>query len=403
MITIDESFALLASAIAPLRPVSLPLSSARGFVLAEDVASSIDLPPFVQSAMDGFAVRSTDTTIASAARPLRLIVTGLSAAGRSTAATTLREGEAWRIFTGAELPAGADAVIRQEDVARYEAAIELRQPVHARANVRGIGEELARGATIARSGQRLTPGAIGSLAMAGIAAVSVAPRVRVAIVVTGDEIVPAGLPVERGQVFNANEPLALSWFEEAGAEVVATRVVGDDLAAIGELLADLAARVDLLVTTGGASVGDRDHVVEAAGQVGFETLFWKVRQQPGKPLYAGRLGSTIMLGLPGNPAAVFVGLSVYVRRVLDLMQGVATAGPRFHRAPLASPVRCNVLREAWCRCELVFGTLGEVSLRPLRNQASHMLSNAAATSALARIPTGEGEVAEGTLVDWCEL
>lgn len=408
MISIVEALAHYEGHVGRLEAISLTLAEAAGRVTAGTAVSVIDLPPFSQSAMDGYAVRAADTLSASEATPARLAVVLSSAAGSRDEPSSLEPGQAARILTGARLPGGADAVARQEIVRRDEDSIVLARPVEPGCDVRWQGEELTRGDTLYRAGTRLGSGALAALAHAGLAAVSVIRRPRVSCVVTGDELVAAGRPLESGQIYSANDVLVAHWLRSyAGIEAVIAHTA-DTLQDTQDALARALDASDLVITTGGVSVGDRDHVIAAAQALGVETVFWRVRQLPGKPLYFGvrrsdgrrRKHAALVLGLPGNPGSVFACLLVHVRRVLDLLEGVSTPGPRLRRGVLTEPVPRNAQRARWVRCRLGTDEAGSVRLTPLRHQSSHMISNLGDCSALALVPEGAGNLRAGVAVDF---
>ena len=400
MISIDEAFAHLDDQIGPLPARRLPLREALGRVLAEDAFARVQLPPFRQSAMDGYAVALAD--LSDATGPLRLAVTATSAAGPG-GTEPLLPGSCQRIFTGAQVPEGADLVIRQEDVVRSDDGfIHISADAAARqrrgANIREAGEELTRGALVGRSGQRLTHGAIGALAMAGLHTVSLHRAPRVALLVTGDELRSADGDLDAGMVFDANTPLVTTWAASRGLDLVATIALPDDADLLTMTLAEAA--VDLIITTGGASVGDRDHLRASAAEAGFTEHFWGVAQQPGKPTLFATRGTTLLLGLPGNPAAVFAGLAIFGARLLSRLEGEREPAPRFARGRLAAAVRPNPARDLWLRCSLSFGDEGTALLSPLVRQQSHMLSNLLDCDAIARIPASAEPLAAGAVVAW---
>lgn len=400
MISIDEAFAHLDDQIGPLPARRLPLREALGRVLAQDAIARVSLPPFRQSAMDGYAVAVADLT--DATKTVQLKVAATSAAGPG-ATEPLVHGSCQRIFTGARLPEGADLVIRQEDVARGDDGfITLSADAAARqrlgANIREAGEELTRGAVVGRSGQRLTHGAIGALAMAGLGSVAVHRAPCVALLVTGDELSDAQGNLDAGMVFDANTPLLAAWAQRLQLEVVTAASLPDDAELLTLALTNIVA--DLIITTGGASVGDRDHLRATAAAAGFTEHFWGVAQQPGKPTLFATRGTTLLLGLPGNPAAVFAGLATFAARILSLLEGERSPAPRFARGRLGATVRPNPSRDLWLRCGLSFDDEGTALLSPLVRQQSHMLSNLLDCDALARIPAANQPVAAGSVVAW---
>jgi molybdopterin molybdotransferase len=400
LIPIDEAFSAYREHVAPLPETEMALGRARGRVLARDVASGTDLPPFRQSAMDGYALRSSDTEGATASDPAVLSLAGVRPAGPSGGELRVEDGQAARIFTGAPVPDGADAVLRQEDAEVRENAILVRGPVETGTAVRRRGEEIERGTTLAGAGTRLTPGHLGGLAVAGVAAVPVRRTPRVRVFVTGDEVVDRGAPLEPGEVYDANAPLVVGWLEGRDVPVEAAGRLPDEPEATRDALADALAASDLVITTGGVSVGDRDFVLGAADRAGVEEVFWRVRQKPGKPLFFGVGDGTVLLGLPGNPGSVHACLVTHVRRVLGLLEGEDDPGPRMEPGRLAGDFPLNPRREWWARCRVDVRDDGEVWLEPLGRQASHMIADLGRAEALARLPRGEGELERGSAVRW---
>lgn len=400
MIPIDEALRSYDDRVAPLPEVELPLEEALGRVLAQGEASATDLPPFRQSAMDGYALRAEDTRGATPDAPARLELAGVRPAGPVEDPPGLGPGEAVRIFTGGHLPEGADAVLRQEEAAVEDGELRVAATVDPGTAVRERGEELREGAPLAPAGARLSAGHLGALAVTGVDRVRVRRAPRVRLLTTGDEVVGRGRPLEPGQVYDANTPLVLGWLREQRADVAGAHHVADDPEATREALSEALAGADLVLTTGGVSVGDRDYVLEAAEGAGVERVFWRVRQKPGKPLFFGVSEDGLLLGLPGNPGSVHACLVTHVRRVLDLLEGVAEPGPRMRPGRLGADFPLNAAREWWVRCEVELRGDGEVWLEPLERQASHMIGDLGRAEALARLPRGEGEVERGTTVPW---
>ena len=387
--TIAQAFVAL-DAIAPLSPERIAVTQALNRVLAAPATSACDLPPFAQSAVDGYAVRHADLAAGT------LPVDGTVRAGTLACAPVLAPGTAQRIFTGGMLPSGADTVVRQEWVERSADAIALRRPVETVNDVRLKGEELAAGTHIASAGARLTPGLLAALAMAGVSTVDVRRTPRIAVLVTGDEVAPPGATPRFGQIFDANGPLMAAQLAAWGYTQVTLDYVADSAQATREALARAFDTADLVLTTGGVSVGDHDHIPVVTRALGARELFWKVAQKPGKPLFAATRGAVPLLGLPGNPASVLVNLHTHVRRALDRLEGLTAPGPAFEHGVLGIPVRPDAERDVWLRVALQAGTDGMTRLARLPKQASHMLSNMAQAGALAWIPAGNTELAAGT-------
>jgi len=398
LLSIDAALARV-DAVCPLLPAeSLPLHQALGRVLAETARARCDLPPFAQSAMDGYALRLADC----AEVPATLRLGGVVAAARQDGAVSIPSGHALRIFTGALVPPDADAVVQQEWTEAGDGIVRVLRAPRLGQNIRSQGEELEAGTPLAAPGTRLTPGLLASLSAAGVANVSVRRAPRVHVLVTGDEIVPVGQTLRPGEVYDANGILLASWFALLGLPAPAVHHVGDTDEAVTEALQRGFAEADLVLTTGGVSVGDKDLIAPVAERLGAERVLWKVAQKPGKPLYVARRGTCLLMGLPGNPASVLVNLCVFARRALDRMQGVDPAGPGWAMGQLAAEARADAQRDSWLRVRVEHDADGVARLYPLSHQASHMLSNLAAADGLAWLPAGD-TAASGTRLRWQPL
>ncbi|WP_341920978.1 gephyrin-like molybdotransferase Glp [Hydrocarboniphaga effusa] len=403
MLSVDEALARVLDPLRPLQSETLPLHSipqlALGRVLAEPVRSTLDLPPFRQSAVDGYAVRHADLQNI----PCELPVASEIAAAARADAPTLSPGTAARIFTGGWLPDTADTVVRQELTRRDGDRVHVLEALAPGTDIRLQGEELKVGDTVAEPGALITPGLLGAIAMAGVGHVSTWRKPRIAVLVTGDEVAEPGAPLAPGQIADANGPLLRAYLAHWGYADVQVRYVRDHFDTVCEALADSFAHFDVVITTGGVSVGDHDHVPKAAVRSGAETLFWKVAQKPGMPLYVAARGRSTLFGLPGNPASVLVNLLVYVRPALARLEGRA-APIAWHRGRLASPVRAETAKTFWLRMQHRIDEAGTSLLQPLPKQASHMLSNLAQAAVLVRIPPqAGGHCAQGQMVEWTTL
>lgn len=395
MLSIDEARSAIDAATTALDTIACPVGDAVGHVLARDVAAICDLPPFAQSAMDGWAVRAQDV-----AGGARLPVGGTVFAGRLDARPQHAPGTATRIMTGAMLPRGADAVIQQE-LATVDGERVTLPGVEAGTNVRAQGEERRAGDGILGAGARLTPGQVGALSVAGVASVDVVRRPRVAIVTTGDEVVPPGRELSPGQVFDGNQAILRAEMARRGIALTMCEHVADDPEALREAMARARAEADLLLTTGGVSVGEHDHVIACSEAAGYERVFWRVRQKPGKPLWFATDGARAHIGLPGNPGAVWVGMQVWVAQWLDRAEGLT--GERTVRAVLTDTVRAHPGVDLWLRVRLTTDDEGRRCASPLTGQASHMLGNLAACDGLVRVPHGGDPWTAGHVVDVVEV
>jgi molybdopterin molybdotransferase len=333
--------------------------------------------------MDGFAVRSEDT-------PGRLPVVGRIAAG-VPAQRGVEAGEAMAIATGGVVPDGADAVIPIEYVVENDNDIEISESVGRGDNVRPRGGDLRAGDVVVSRGIRLGPAQIGALAAAGLDRIHCARRPRVAVLTTGTELRTPGDPLGPGQVYEANGVLLATALASAGALVEQLPAVADDKASLrGALERGLGA--DVLVTSGGVSVGPHDLVRRVLAELGVEEVFWGVAVKPGKPLAFGVRGSTLVFGLPGNPVSTLVSAEVFVRTALLALQGATEPGPLFLEGRLGRAVRRNERRDEFVRARRQTSGDGIV-LEPITGQESHMIARAATADALVLVPRGAGELA----------
>ena len=391
LLSIDGAQRLILERARPLPAERVPLAEAAGRVVAEPALASVDLPPFDSSAMDGFAVRAADT-------PGSLPIRGGVAAGRP-AESMLAAGTAMGIATGGEVPPGADAVVPIEAVGTEDNNVEV-PAVEVGANVRPQGGDLRAGETVARPGERVTPGRLGALAAAGLAEVRCARRPRAVVVPTGTELRRPGEPLRRGEVYEANGLILAAQLSAAGAVVERRAAVGDDEAEHRAVLEE-ALEADVLVTSGGVSVGPHDLVRRVEAELGVEEVFWRVAVKPGKPISFGVRGETLVFGLPGNPVSALVGFELFVKPAILALQGVPEPLPPFEPGRLAGSRRRNPERDELVRARRSLAD-GAV-LEPLGGQESHMIARAAAADALVLVPRGEGELEPGSIVRYLRL
>lgn len=387
LLGVEDARARMLAQIAPLPAEAVPLPQAAGRVLAEGVTAPRDQPPFDASAMDGWAVRAADT-------PGTLRIVGESAAGHGYEAG-LKPGEAVRIFTGAAIPAGADAVVIQENAEREGEAVKV-PAAEPGANVRPRGGDFRAGDALLTKGVRLDPWRLSLAAAAGRAELLAARRPRVAVLSTGEELVEP--PAEPGpfQIYNSGAPALAVMIEAWGGVAIRARPVRDELEATVAAMRD--AEADLVVTVGGASVGDHDLVRSAAAALGFQPAVESVAVRPGKPTFFGALGDgRRLLGLPGNPASAFVCAELFLRPILAAYQGAPTTLPVV-TAKAAEPIGANGSREHWMRAKLAFEA-GELRANPYRDQDSSLIGVFAQADALLRRPPGAPAVGAGGLVE----
>lgn len=399
LISVDQALAKIIETVKPLASKKTSLQHALHHYLATDIYSEIDLPLFSQSAVDGYALCSHEAILAD----VQFELVGEIRAGQDQN-LQLAQGQALRIFTGAQIPEGTTTVARQEIVkvlGSNQIQIETNLATHA--DIRDVGEELSKGQLLANQGQHLTVGAIAALSVAGIFEVEVYCYPRVAVVITGDEVAHNLEDFAAGMIFDANAPLIQAWFAERQQQVQIFHVA-DTQSAVVQLIQQLKYEYDVILTTGGVSVGDYDFVRPVALAQGFQQIFWKVKQKPGKPMLFAEFQrspeeSCYLLGLPGNPAAVFVGMQVYTSTLLQALQGQAQL-PNWFTATLTQPIKSDA-RERFLRMHACFEQ-GQLSVKNLSKQQSHMLSNLMQANCLVRVPDNqvlsEGSVVQGMFI-----
>ena len=393
LLSLEEAQRRILERVVRLPAEHVALGDAAGRVTAADVESRVDLPPFDSSAMDGFALRAADT-------PGRLPVVERIAAGRP-ASRGLGAGEAMAIATGGAIPDGADAVIPIEYVVERGNEIEIAAAVDPGADIRPRGGDIRAGQVVVPSGMRLGPAQLGALAAAGVADIPAARRPRAAVLSTGTELRPPGTELEPGQIYEANGVLLAAQLATAGAEVERLEPVADDEAAHrAALRAGLEA--DVLVSSGGVSVGPHDLVRSVGGKLGVEEVLWGVAVKPGKPLSFGVRRRTLVFGLPGNPVSCLVCFELFVRPAVLALQGLADPLPRFEPGRLAKTVRPNQARTELVRARSRIVD-GEVELEAVTGQESHMIARAAGADTLILVPAGSEELASGSPISFLRL
>jgi molybdopterin molybdotransferase len=393
LLTLEEAQGRILERAAPLPAELVPVAEAAGRVVLEDVRARVDLPPFGSSAMDGFAVKAADL-------PGTLQIVGESAAG-SPFGLRLDPGSAVAISTGAVVPREADAVVPIENVVQNDNTVEISQEVEAGAHIRPRGGDVSAGEAVVPAGGRLTPARLAAAAASGVAELKCARRPRVAVLATGSELVSPGDTLGSGQIYETNGLMLASVLAAAGAEVMPHPPVADDEGATREAV-ERGLAADVLVTSGGVSVGEHDLVRAVERELGVEEIFWRVSIKPGKPVSFGVRGDTLVFGLPGNPVSALVGCELFVKPALRALQGVADPLPRFEPGTLATGLRRNEERDEFVRARSHVD--GEaLMLEPVTGQESHMIVRSAAADALVHVPRGNGELPAGSTVRWLRL
>jgi molybdenum cofactor synthesis domain-containing protein len=386
VLSLDAARAHVLERVAPLPPRRLPVPEAAGLVLAEAVAAPADVPPFANTAMDGYAVRAADVAGATAAAPVQLPVVAEVAAGHP-APRPLQAGEAMRIFTGAPVPEGADAIVIVERTQRLDggAAVAVEEEVEPGRHVRAAGDDLRAGDAVFAAGDVLTPGHLGVLAGIGATEVLVHPRPRVGVLSTGDELVPPGQPLGPGQIYDSNRLTLLALVAEAGGEPVDLGLVADDEAAIEATIRRGAATCDLVLSSGGVSMGDIDLVKAVLDRIG-DMQWMQIAIKPAKPFALGTVDGTPVLGLPGNPVSSMVSFELLARPALRTLAGHLEVLRPTTTVAAAEDLR----RRPDGKLHLVRVRLGPDGARSAGGQGSHHLTAMARAHGLALLPDGDG-------------
>lgn len=377
---IAEALEQLASLLPQITETeSVPLVQAAGRILADDCVSSIDVPGHCNSAMDGYALLSSDL-----AEPnVQLRITQRIAAGE--VGSRLDSGEAARIFTGAPVPEGADAVVMQENCDVNGDALRVLQQVKPGENLRLAGDDIKAGALILARGRRLKPQDIGLLASIGLESVSVKRRLRVSLLTTGDELVQPGAKLEAGQIYNSNYYTLHSLLRGLQVDVSDCGIVADDFEGTRKALLAAAGKSDCVITTGGVSVGEEDHVKAVVEQEG-ELQLWKLAIKPGKPLACGKIAKTQFFGLPGNPVSAFVTFALVVRPCLLRMLGGERSEANSYRVAAGFAAAESGERQEYLRCQLLYDPNGAASLQTIKNQSSGVAASLSQADGLAIVP-----------------
>ena len=406
MISVEEALERILRDISPLDVTQVPLPQSLGLVLAEDVVAQEDIPPFANSAMDGFALLSRDSQPRDG-QPPRLRVTGGVAAGY-VADHAVEEGTAMRIMTGAPVPPGADTVIQVEltrSTGPDSEWVEILETVERGNNIRPAGEDMRRGQTILLRGSEIGPWGIGVLATLGWAMVPVVRRPQVAIVSTGDEVIDVSEPLQPGKIRNSNGYLLEAAIRRAGAEPHRLGIALDTVESLREKFSQ-AMQYDLIITSGGVSVGDFDLVKNIMAEQG-AISFWRINMRPGKPVAFGHIGSVPLLGLPGNPVSAAVTFELFARPVIRKMLGHTRLLRPQIDVVVEDGVSDRAMRRHYVRAQVQWRD-GRFVARTTGNQGSHIMTSLLNANALVIVPEGgvevhPGDTAKAIMLDWPEV
>ena len=393
MLSVEEARRRIIEAAGRLAAEQVGLLDAFGRVLAEDLAARRTQPPMAVSAMDGYAVRAADV----AAVPVALKVIGSAPAG-SAHDGALGAGEAVRIFTGAPVPAGADAIVIQEDTEADGDTVMIKECAPAGHYIRPAGLDFREGDTLLAEGRCLTARDIGLAAAMNRPWLMVRRRPRVAILATGDEVVMPGDTVGPNQIVSSNGLALATAVRVFGGEPILLGIAPDDRDGLARMAAG-AAGADMLLTTGGASVGDHDLVQSVLGEGGLEVDFWRIAMRPGKPLMFGRMDGALMIGLPGNPVSTLVCALLFVKPAIDAMLGISADAQRPPTARLAEPLPANDTRQDYLRATAETDPNGALIVRAFRKQDSSMMAPLAHADCLIVRPPHAPAAAEGDPVE----
>ncbi len=402
MLTPSKAIELVLEAARKGRAVERPLEEACFLVTAEDVIAEQAYPYFSYSSMDGYAVHSEDLDGASADNPVTLPLAGeiRAAAGKRP---VLPRGQAIRIMTGGPMPEGSDAVVQQEDVDEKADSVTFYGPVAKGNFINREGEEIARGDILWPAGKALNPAAIGLIATFGVSSIAVYPAPSVFILTTGDELIAPGEPRGYGEIYDSVTPMLASALRRAGFDRISSRRCKDDRGLLHDALSLALAESDIVVSVGGVSMGEYDFVRDVAERAGVEKIFWKVSQKPGKPLYFGKKGDTLLFGLPGNPAAALACLQLYVLPAARRIMGYSSPGPEWLNGVIAEAMENRPDRTNFLRVVARKDAHGGYLLERAGGQSSYMLSSFSRANALAQLPPGPVRIDAGEKVQFAPL
>lgn len=394
-LSVEQALMQIDALITPIEEtVTLGLTEALHHVLAEDITSPINVPPHRNSAMDGYAVRATD--LADTGK-VDLKIIGTAFAG-SPFAGEVGQGECLRIMTGAEVPKGADTVIMQEHVERHEETVSVGPGHQAGQNVRHPGEDIAKGDVVLEAGSLLRAAELGLLASLGIPTIKVKRKLKVAFFSTGDELRPVGEPLAAGQIYDSNRYTLYGMLQGLNMEVIDLGVIPDMPQAVEDAFTKASTVADAVITSGGVSVGEADYVKQTLDKLG-QVNFWKIAMKPGKPLAFGKIKQAVFFGLPGNPVSVMATFYQFVQPGLRRLTGQTRVMPVIIKLPCSEELKKRPGRTDFQRGIMEYDADGNLSVRSVGMQASHILSGMSRANCFIILPRESGDIEAGKLVD----
>jgi molybdopterin molybdotransferase len=396
MIDYSEALEKVLAQSRPCKLQTVQLEKALEYVLAEDVHAKSELPCFDSSAVDGYAVLASDCIFASE-EPVTLKLVGTASAG-ALSKNKVKSGNAIRILTGAVIPSGTDAVVMQEDTVLIGDQVLIKQSAETGQHIRKSGDEFSKGERIISKGSLITPSVIALLATIGYKKVKVFAKPRVALLVTGDELYSSGKKLPKGGVYDSNTPALDAALRSIGIIPVWKARQKDNPVSIRKSISEALKKTDVILTTGGISVGDRDYVRNILSDIGVKTIYWSVAIKPGKPNYFGVYKNKLVFGLPGNPVSGLVSFLLLVRPALMKMMGIKDFHEIKIRAILGSPIKKKPGRIEFVRGTLRTDVKGNIIAEPLKGQDSHMIGNLAQADCLIQLPKQITGLAKGDSV-----
>ena len=395
MITVDKAKLIIEKYINILDIEKIELKNSGNRVLAEDILANFPSPLFDNSAMDGFAVRSSDLSGAKHSSPIQLKLIGISSAGSPTD-IIVREGQCVQCMTGAKIPAGADSIIMVENTSGFDNnVVQFFSETSIGNNIRKKGEEVEKGTTLILKGTRITPSEIGILATFGYGSVSVYKRPKIAIFGTGDELVEPGNDLDHGQIYNSNLYVFSELVKKSGSELIIKKVIKDDKDSLKTFLNTALEECNIIISSGGVSMGKHDYVRDVFIELGVKEQFWKVAQKPGKPLFFGTRNSSLIFGLPGNPVSSYIGFMIWVWPVLIQMMGesedLSVTAILREKFPLENQKHRYLFGKAWYEENTLV-------CKPTTKLGSHMLLSSKNANCIIEASKGDNYLELGTRV-----